>query len=60
MGIQWSTGFPHGLMAAEQEPLHQESTVEYELLPSHVSSSMGEDIQYLNGVTFLQFAIIEY
>ena len=42
-------GLPHGFMAAEQELSHQGSTVEYGLLPSHVSGSMDEDIQCLEG-----------
>ena len=36
-------------MAAEQELPHQGSTFEYGLLPPHVSGSMDEDIQCLEG-----------
>ena len=45
-------------MAAEQEVLHQGSTVEYELLPPHVSGSMDEDIQCLEGEMVYHLAAV--
>ena len=42
-------GLLHGFMSAEQGLPHQGSTVEYDLLSSHVFGIMDEDIQRLEG-----------
>ena len=62
MVSQGRAGAPTQVYGGRAGGPYQGSTVEYELLPPHVSGSMDEDIQCLEGVMvyhLLQFASFE-